>query len=37
MQADLAARVSAAAQRLELLNERFASQAGGATGPTTRR
>ena len=37
MQADLAARVSAAAQRLELLNERFASQASGATGPTTRR
>ena len=37
MQADLAARVSAAAQRLELLNERFASPAGGATGPTTRR
>jgi cell division protein ZapA len=37
MQADLAARVSAAAQRLELLNERLASQAGGATGPTTRR
>ncbi|MET0688235.1 MAG: cell division protein ZapA [Methyloceanibacter sp.] len=37
MQADLAARVSAAAQRLELLNERLASEAGGATGPTTRR
>ena len=37
MQADLAARVSAAAQRLELLNERLASQAGGATDPTTRR
>jgi cell division protein ZapA len=37
MQAELAARVGAAAQRLELLNERFASQAGGATGPATRR
>ena len=37
MQADLAARVSAAAQRLELLNERFASQGGRAAGPATRR
>ena len=36
MQADLAARVSAAAQRLELLNERFVSQAGAAR-PATRR
>jgi cell division protein ZapA len=36
MQADLAARMSAAAQRLELLNERFASQAGAAR-PATRR
>ena len=36
MQSDLAARVSAAAQRLELLNERFASQAGAAR-PATRR
>jgi hypothetical protein len=37
MQADLAARVSAAAQRLELLNERFASHAGAAARPATRR
>jgi cell division protein ZapA len=36
-QADLAARVSAAADRLEMLNERFGNQAGGATPPATRR
>ena len=36
-QADLAARVSAAADRLEMLNERFGNQAGAATPPTTRR
>ena len=37
LQAELAARVSAAAQRLELLNERFASQAGGVARTATRR
>ena len=37
VQADLAARVSAAAQRLELLNERFASQDGAAARPATQR
>ena len=36
-QADLAARVSAAADRLEMLNERFGNQAGAATPPATRR
>jgi cell division protein ZapA len=36
-QADLAARVSAAADRLEMLNEGFGNQAGAATPPTTRR
>jgi cell division protein ZapA len=36
-QADLAARVSAAADRLEMLNERFGNQAGTATPPATRR
>jgi cell division protein ZapA len=37
LQAELAARVSAAAQRLELLNERFASQPGGVARTATRR
>jgi cell division protein ZapA len=37
VQAELATRMSAAAQRLELLNERFASQGGGAARPATRR
>lgn len=36
-QADLAARVSSAADRLEMLNERFADLAGAATPPATRR
>ena len=36
-QADLAARVSAAADRVEMLNERFGNQAGAATPPATRR
>ena len=36
-QADLAARVSAAADRLEMLNERFGNHAGAATPPATRR
>ncbi len=37
LQADLAARVSAAADRLEMLNERFGNQAGAETPPATRR
>lgn len=36
-QADLAARVKSAADRLEMLNERFADVAGATTPPTTRR
>ncbi len=36
-QADLAGRVSAAADRLEMLNEQFGNQTGAATGPSTRR
>ncbi len=36
-QADLAARVSAAADRLEMLNERYGSPAGAAPPPATRR
>ena len=37
MQAEVAARVGAAAQRLELLNERFASQESGTAARPTRR
>ena len=37
LQADLAARVAAAADRLEMLNERFGNQTGAATPPATRR
>jgi cell division protein ZapA len=36
-QADLAQRVSSAADRLEVLNERFADVAGATTPPATRR
>jgi cell division protein ZapA len=36
-QADLAARVSAAADRLEMLNERYGNPAGAAPPPATRR
>ncbi len=37
LQADLAARVSSAADRLEMLNDRLGDLAGGAPPPTTRR
>ncbi len=36
-QTDLAARVAAAADRLEMLNDRFGNQTGAATPPATRR
>lgn len=36
-QSDLAARVAAAADRLEMLNDRFGNQTGAATPPATRR
>jgi hypothetical protein len=37
VQTDLAARVSSAAERLEMLNERFANLGGGTAPPATRR
>jgi cell division protein ZapA len=36
-QADVAARVSSAADRLEMLNEQFAGLSGGTRSPATRR
>ncbi len=37
LQADIAARIGSAAERIEMLNDRLGELAGGATRPATRR